>query len=124
MKTLSGFLLTVTVLFFFPTAQAQSQDTALARIDTKELQKKTDKPSNETRKSSEDVSVENEAVAPQVKFVVPEVRDKTSKGILDTKAGPNGEDIQMDKQGYYYLDEAGKKVRIDSKALRDKPKHS
>ena len=124
MKTLSGFLFIATILAFYPTAQAQSQDTALARIDTKEIQKKADKPFNEAVRSSDNLSVENEAVAPQVKFVVPEARDRSSKGILDTKAGPNGEDVQMDKQGYYYLDDGGKRVRIDSKALRDKPKHS
>ena len=124
MKTLFGFLFIASALAFFPLAQAQSQDTALARIDTKEIQKKTDKSFNESARSSDNLSVENEAVAPQVKFVVPETRDTSSKDILDTKAGPNGEDIQMDRQGYYYLDEGGKKVHLDRKALRDKPKHS
>lgn len=123
MKTLFGFLIIIAILSFFPASQVHSQDTALARIDTKEIEKKTDKPFNEGVKPSENSSVEIEESA-QVKFVVPEIRDRSSKGILDSKAGPNGEDVQMDKQGYYYLSEDGKKVRIDSKDLRDKAKHS
>jgi hypothetical protein len=123
MKTLSGFLFIIAILSFFPSSQVLSQDTALARVDTKEIEKKTDKPFNEGVKSSENSSVETEE-STQVKFVVPEMRDRSSKGILDSKAGPNGEDVQMDKQGYYYLSEDGKKVRINSKDLRDKAKHS
>lgn len=123
MEKMFGFLLSVAVLFLFSATQALSQDSALARVDTKSTPK-AEKPLTEPATSTEILSESGEAV-PQVKFVVPETRDRSSKGlILDNKVGPNGEDIQMDKKGYYFLDDAGKKVRIESKALRDKPKHS
>jgi hypothetical protein len=125
MKKLSGFLFSVAVLFLFSTAHAQTQDTALARIDDKALVKKADVRLTEPTDRSEDRAIVGEIAAPQVKFIVPETKDRKSENsILETKAGPNGEDIQMDKNGYYYFDEAGTKVRVDVKGLRDKPKHS
>lgn len=125
MKKLSGFLFSVAALFLFSTAYTQTQDSALARIDEKAPLKKADDRMNEPTNLSDDRVMIGEVVAPQVKFIVPETKDRKSKNsILESKTGPNGEDIQMDKNGYYYFDEAGKKVRIDAKALRDKPKHS
>lgn len=124
MKTFSGFLFSVAVLCFFSMAQAQTQDTALARIDDKATKKAAHRV-NESVNPSENPSLVREEAAPQVKFIVPETKDRKSKSsILDRKAGPNGEDIQMDKNGFYYFDEAGKKVRIEAKDLTDKPKHS
>lgn len=123
MKKLSGFLFGVAVLCLYLTAHAQTQDTALARIDDQAI-KKSDHRMIETAETSTNSSLTKEEAAPQVKFIVPESKDSKKRSILDTKAGPNGEDIQMDKNGYYYLDEGGKKVRTDVKALRDKPKHS
>lgn len=125
MKKLSGFLFIVAVLFLFSTAHAQTQDSALARIDEKASLKKSNDRMNKPTDLSEDRVMVEEAAAPQVKFIVPETKDRKSKNsILESKTGPNGEDIQMDKNGYYYFDEAGKKVRIDARDLRDKPKHS
>ena len=124
MKTLSGFLFAVAIFLLPSPTQGQSSDTALARIDTKTLEKKAGMPVSDAVKSSEELTSENETIAPQAKFIVPEIRDQKSTDFLDTKAGPNGEDIHADRQGFYYLDEAGEKVRIDTKAMRDKPKHS
>lgn len=125
MKKLSGFLFSVAVLFLFSTAHAQTQDTALARIDTKAMMKTTDGPITESAIVPEERETMGEVAAPEIKFIMPETRDRKSKSsVLDSKAGPNGEDIQMDKNGYYFVDDAGKKVRIDTKDLKDKPKHS
>ena len=125
MKKLSGFLFSVAVLFLFSMAHAQTQDTALARIDNKAMTKMTDGTITESTNLSEERETMGEIAAPEIKFIVPESRDRKSKSsVLDSKAGPNGEDIQVDKNGYYFVDDAGEKVRIDAKDLRDKPKHS
>ena len=120
MKKLSIQLSSVVVLLLFLTAHAQSQDTTLARIDTKATLKKSS-AANKASISSETNSPET-AVAP--KFVVPQIKDRKSTDLLDSKVGPNGEDLLIDRKGYYFLDDNGKKVRIDTKGLRDKPKHS
>ena len=125
MKKLSGFLFSVAVLFIFSTAHAQTQDTALARIDNKAMMKMADGPITESTNLPEEGETMGEIAAPAVKFIVPETRDRKSESsVLDSKAGPSGEDIQRDKNGYYFIDDAGKKIRIDTKDLRDKPKHS
>lgn len=123
MKKLSILLSSVVVLFLFATVHAQSQDTALARVDNKTTLKKAD-PVKKTSISSETNSSESGAVAPHAKFVVPEMKDRKSTDLLDSKVGPNGEDLLIDRNGYYFVDDKGKKVRIDTKGLRDKPKHS
>jgi hypothetical protein len=125
MKKLSGFLFSVAVLFLFSMAHAQTQDTALARIDNKAMTKMTEAPITESTNLPEEHEAMGEVAAPEIKFIVPETKDRKSRSsVLDSKAGPNGEDIQMDKNGYFFVDDAGKKVRIDTKDLRDKAKHS
>jgi hypothetical protein len=124
MKNLSALLSGVAVLFLISTAHAQPQDTALARIDNKITPKKTERSIGGPEKISEP-SVEEVEAVPQVKFVVPETKNRNSKqSIIDGKVGPNGEELLMDKNGYYYFDEAGQKVRTSVEALKDKPKHS
>lgn len=124
MKKLSTLLTGVAVLCIFTLAQAQSQDTALARIDNKSIQK-ANRPLNESVNLSEERPSEQVEVAPQVKFIVPEAKDRNSNGsILNNKVGPNGEEVLMDRKGYYYFDGTRQKVRVNSNALRDKPKTS
>jgi hypothetical protein len=124
MKKLSTLLSSIAVICFF-TLNAYAQDTAIARIDNNAILKKVNPPTTESMNASKTSESSTEEVAPSTKFVVPEVRDRNSKGsILDRKVGPNGEDVFMDKSGYYYHDATGKKVRAAVNELKDKPKHS
>ncbi len=106
------------------TLAVQSQDTALARIDNT---KKTDSLPKETEKQSginEDGTAEQANVEPHSKFILPEVNEKNSKGSLNNKVGPQGEEIFIENKRYYYINSEGQRVKVKSTELRDKPKHS
>ena len=55
-------------------------------------------------------------------FILPDYSGKHS--ILNNKVGPNGEELFMKKNKYYYIDGAGKKVKARRTDLTDKPKSS
>jgi hypothetical protein len=42
----------------------------------------------------------------------------------ENKVGPQGEDLIIKKNRFYYLDEKGKKVKVRNRELKQKPKHS
>jgi hypothetical protein len=128
MKQLSTLLCSIALLCTFSFTLAQSQDTALARIDDNAKVKKTDGRTSELKKPSATLREESQAdeqnVAPGVKFVVPDSKRNSNRSILDTKVGPNGEELFMESNDYYYLDGTGQKVKTNTKELKDKPKHS
>ena len=98
---------------------AQAQDTTLAKIDKMESTKK--KASTEMEKPVtyvEEVSPEKSGAT----FKLPDYSEKNS--ILNNKLGPNGEELFMEKNKYYYIDGAGKKIKAKRSDLTDKPKSS
>lgn len=42
----------------------------------------------------------------------------------ESKVGPNGEDLIIKGNRFYYLDEKGKKVKVRNNELKQRPKHS
>ena len=98
----------------------QGQDTALAKIDKIEGTIK------------KDATAEKEAPALTVEEVAPEKPESTFKipdysgkhSILNNKVGPNGEELFMKKNKYYYIDGAGKKIKVRSTNLADRAKSS
>jgi hypothetical protein len=52
-----------------------------------------------------------------------ELRKDHKKFDINNKVGPNGEEIFLKGSKYYYLNDKGKKVKIKSIQLKDKPKH-
>ena len=97
---------------------AQTQDSALARVDNT---KKTDElpTTKPAANNAEQVNVE-----PQSKFVLPKANEKSSKENFNNKVGPQGEEVFMERKKYYYINSDGKKVEVKQAELRDKPKHS
>lgn len=124
MKKLFNLLSIAAMLSVCTLVQAQSQDTALARIDESKktnLSKATEKQSanlNDER-ASEQTNLE-----PNAKFVLPGENEKSSKGSSINKVGPQGEEIFMENRKYFYINSEGQKVKVKSTELRDKPKHS
>ena len=121
MKKLTTSLFIASALSVCTLAQAQSQDTAIARIDntkkTEGLQATGSSPKNE-------VVSDQIAVEPNAKFVLPKSQEKNAKGLLNDKVGPQGEEVFKENRKFYYLNSEGQKVKIKSTELRDKPKHS
>jgi hypothetical protein len=126
MKKLFTLACSVAMLNTFLLVDAQSQDTALAKIDQKldveEQKQKLDGPKHDLS-PLEQPSVDIHT-APVEKFVLPFNSLEQKRSILNTKVGPNGEELMMEKDFYYYLDEHGNKVKVKLTELRDKPKHS
>jgi hypothetical protein len=121
MKKLVTSLSIASVLSVCTLAQAQSQDTAIARIDntkkTEGLKATESNPKNEV--VSDQITVE-----PNAKFILPQPQEKSTKGSLNNKVGPQGEEVFRDNRKFYYFNSEGQKVKIKSNELRDKPKHS
>jgi len=103
-------------------ALAQSADTTLARIEPKEnIAKETtsltgENPVTKIKEASTDDS-ENEATTSTFKL-------PTKSPAFENKVGPNGEELFIRKHKFYYINGAGKKIKIKSSELRDKPKSS
>ncbi len=122
MKKLFILAWSVAMMSIFTLAHAQTRDTALARIDPKKSNEK-----NEALLKADQVSAEETkataTTAPTAKFILPApATDKSS--ILNTKVGPNGEDLWIENNEIYYLNAEGVKVKVDKSALKNKPKHS
>lgn len=105
-------------------AHAQTEDSALARVDRKKNASKEEPAKSVTVTEGENLKQAN--VAPETKFVVPPAgTDRNSKdAILNNKVGPNGEELFMKKNSYYYINSDGKKVKVKKSMLKDKPKHT
>jgi len=99
---------------------AYGQDTTLAKIDKMEHTTKKDVTTKaEIQVLDVEVSVEKKS---ESTFKVPDYSGKHS--ILNNKVGPNGEALFMKKNKYYYMDGAGKKIKVRRTDLTDKPKSS
>ena len=123
MKKLFTLVSIAAVLGVCTLAQAQSQDTSLARIDNNKKDEALPKaPEKQTGNTDERVSVPPNAET-NAKFILPHVNEKNSKGSLN-KVGPQGEDVFMENRKYYYINSEGQKVKVKSTELREKPKHS
>lgn len=120
MKPLSTFACGALLLAAFSLSNAQNPDGALARVDEEKSQgdlKHTDPVITE--------SVETAETAPSTKFVLPATETEKSQGsLLDTKVGPNGEDLFIKNNKYYYFNSKGEKVKVKRSALMDKAKTS
>jgi hypothetical protein len=124
MKKLLTTLSIAAALSICTLTQVQSQDTTLAKIDNT---KKTDNLPKETKTQSsinEDATADQVNVEPHSKFILPEVNEKNSKGSLNNKVGPQGEEIFIENRKFYYINSEGQKVTVKSTELRNKPKHS
>lgn len=124
MKKLFTIACSVALLNIFSLAHAQTQDSTLAKAEVK---KSTPNPAvgeiaTTTMEKSSIVSTPSSTVSPLTQFKIEDVRMKRSA--LDNKVGPNGEEVLMRNNKFYYLDDQGKKVKVRSSALQDKPKHS
>jgi|RhiMethySRZTD1v2_1073278.scaffolds.fasta_scaffold07513_3 hypothetical protein len=98
----------------------QGQDTALAKIDkTARTIKKNATEIEAPVLNFGAVSIEKKS---ESTFKLPDYSGKHS--ILNNKVGPNGEELLMKKNKYYYIDGAGKKVKARRTYLTDKPKSS
>jgi len=100
---------------------AQGQDTTLAKIDKMESTIK-ENATTETEApvlNVEEVGVEKKS---ESTFKLPDYSGKNS--ILNNKVGPNGEELFMKKNRYYYIDDSGKKIKARRTNLTDKPKSS
>src|SRR5688572_18364902 len=99
---------------------AQGQDSTLAKIDQRESSIKKDAL---TEIEAPVTTVEEvSAVKPEPTFRLPDYSGKHST--LNNKVGPNGEQLLMKKNRYYYINDGGKKVKARKSILRDKPKSS
>ncbi len=99
----------------------QGQDTALAKIDKTErtIKKNAATEIEAPVLNFEEASIEKKS---ESTFKLPDYSGKHS--ILNNKVGPNGEELFMKKNKYYYIDGAGKKVKARRTDLTDKPKSS
>lgn len=52
-----------------------------------------------------------------------QLRKDHEKFDINNKVGPNGEEIFLKRNKYYYLDGKGKKVKVKTALLKDKPKY-
>src|SRR5687767_2306270 len=100
---------------------AQGQDTTLAKIDKPESTIKKN-AATEIEASVLDVEKVSAEKKSESTFKLPDNSGKHS--ILNNKVGPNGEELFMKKNKYYYIDSAGKKVKARRTNLTDKPKSS
>lgn len=125
MKKLLTLACSVAMLNTFLLFDVQSQDSALAKIDQKlDMEKKTEKPGESEPSMPLEQPSADVHTTPSEKFVLPYNSREQKRSILNTKVGPNGEELMMEKDFYYYIDEQGNKVKVKLTELKDKPKHS
>ena len=96
-------------------ASAQTPDTTLARVDTKNTDLEEGKSISRTKPTTN----RSEETAPSTSFKLPNQRST-----LDSKVGPNGEDLIQKKNRYFYINNSGKKIRVRQSELKDRPKSS
>ena len=123
MKKLFILAWSVALMSIFTLAHAQTRDTALARIDPKKSAEKNETLTKGDQITAEETTAVKTTASPTTKFILPvPATDKSS--ILNTKVGPNGEDLWIENNEIYYINAEGVKVKVDKAALKNKPKHS
>jgi len=98
---------------------AHGQDATLAKIDERESTTNAATKVEVKVSDVEEVATEKKS---ESTFILPDYSEKHS--ILKTKVGPNGEELFMKKNKYYYIDGAGKKVKARRTDFTDRPKSS
>lgn len=131
MKKILAIACSAALLHIGSPAQSQTLDSTLARNDTNGAAKKSEenvaggeKASNKMPQVEENtVSTEDKSA---VKFKVPVSKvSKKEKGFSwNDKVGPNGEELWMKRNKYYYTNTEGKKVKAKIRDLKNGPKHS
>src|SRR5688572_31905940 len=122
MKTTFTFACSVAIMNLFSFAQAQ--DTTLAKIDSRLSAKPVSVKEIQINEPIETSQAESTVTSAPAGFDLSVVKKKSDGSILNNKVGPNGEELIMKKNKYFYLDEKGKKVKVKNSMLRDRPKHS
>lgn len=102
--------------------QVHAQDTPIARIDSKKSTKSVSPKKLNTNAPAE-LSSAATAVTASPAFDLTVVRKNADRSVLN-KVGPNGEDLILKKNKYFYFNEKGKKIKVRNSSLRDRPKHS
>src|SRR5690606_27211039 len=104
----------------FLASHAQNLDPAIARVDDRSNKI----PSKTLLEGS--VSATDEASKITTNFVVPTTSAQrgSAEWILEHKAGPNGEDLLLEDNNFFYIDETGKRVDVGVADLKDRPKSS
>jgi hypothetical protein len=103
----------------FNFAFAQSTDAPLARIEQKETAVTKTAAADIKLTDAKETGRDEVTTATRPAFVMPAPTSQTSK-----KVGPKGEELFMKRNRYYYLNDAGKKIKVKSSELRDIPKSS
>lgn len=128
MKRLFTIACSVAMLTIFLPCHAQTQDTALARIDDVNESPADQKKNNLTTEPLSPLKSTGgtEEMAPNANFISPATPDKRNSAdwILKHKAGPSGEELIIDGDVYYYIDGKGAKVKVDPSSLEDNAKSS
>jgi hypothetical protein len=110
------FITVCSIALIYNYALAQDSDASLARVDRNDATAKAKTSAVEVKKTNVAES-DNKTVRPA--FILP-----AKSSMLDNKVGPNGEALLMKKNKYYYIDQTGKKIKVRSSELKDKPKSS
>jgi hypothetical protein len=122
MRTTFTIACSVVIISAFTFAQAQ--DSTLAKVDSR-----TNSESPSAKKTQPLLSAETSINEPNVStapaaFDLSAVKKTSDRSILNNKVAPNGEQLMMKKNKYFYLNEKGKKVKVKTSMLRDGAKHS
>ena len=128
MKQLFTIACSVAMLTIFLPCHAQTQDTALARIDDANESPTDQKNDNFSTKPLSPLKSgsDTEGMAPNSNFILPATPDKRNSAdwILKHKTGPSGEELLNEGEVYYYIDGTGAKIRVEPSALKDNAKSS
>jgi hypothetical protein len=129
MNRLFTIACSVAMLNIFLPCHAQTQDTALARIDeSKKTAPDQQKEGliSETMDPLKSGSEKAEEMAPKSKFVLPMNPDNRNSAdwILKHKAGPSGEELLIEDDMYYYINGEGTKIKVDPAEFEDNAKSS
>ena len=111
-------------------AFAQNQEIASVKYSSV---KKTEKADNintvptkaaviENEEGTKDVAKSESSNFEQVRTSY-QLREDNKKYDINNKVGPNGEEIFLKGNKYYYLNDKGKKVKVSTAQLKDKPKY-
>jgi len=103
---------------------AHAQDTTLAKIDSRISSKPVSVKEVQVNMPTEISHSESAVTAAPAVFDLSVVKKNSDRSILNNKVGPNGEELFMKRNKYFYLNEKGKKVKVKSSMLRDRAKHS
>ncbi|WP_276373999.1 hypothetical protein [Chryseolinea sp. H1M3-3] len=116
----------VAMLCVFSFANAQTQDTTLAKVDFETNKEKGKVRNRAATQLDKTVTDEKLDLPANEKFVVPfnALDKKSNYYLLKNKVGPNGEELLQEGDGLYYMDVSGNKVKVKASELKEKAKHS